>query len=647
MPPDRRLAAIMFTDIVGYTALMARDEEAGRRARDRHEAVVRPLVERYGGQWIERTGDETLSSFPSALAAVNCALAAQAELDGDSELQLRIGIHQGDVTFDAQGVAGSGVNVAARVRPFAEPGGIAISDDVHGSVQGRRHLEFKSLGPQDLQHVPRTVTIYAVSGDAAEAPPWSKAALILAQPELRSVAVLPLESIGPSENEYVADGVTDALIESLACVGPELRVTSRTSVKRYKNTTKTAREIARELSVQLLVGGTVLREDDDVLVRLQLIDAERDSHVWAQSYERRFSGLLRLGREIARTVAGEIEGVLKPESELLQDRHPPVDPQALDLYLKARALWGPFSMVASWGQPVADLLERAVGIDPVFSTAWAALARVHASLGVAGGSTSQEEFTRARQIAEKALRRDELSGEAHTVVGLVRFFHDWDLSGARSAFERAVEVSPSDPAALLGYSLYLRYVGSGKSPEAEMAVQRLLQVAPFDPYYRTERLYHFWYTRQYERALTEAEQIKQFDTDFVDIVLANVYRVLGRHEEFVRETLAYFTRLGASGVVEAIQRGIEQDGWLGGVEAMTSIAVDRERQDLPGLSLAYSIATQRALVGAHEDAMTWLERAYEKREPMLIQSKTQPEFDPIRSDPRFRDLLRRIGFPEE
>jgi class 3 adenylate cyclase len=156
---ERRLAAIMFTDIVGYTALMARDEEAGRRARDRHEAVVRPLVERYGGQWIERTGDETLSSFPSALDAVNCALAAQAELDGDPELQLRIGIHQGDVTFDADGVAGTGVNVAARVRPFAEPGRIAISDDVHASVQGQRHLEFKSLGPQDLKHVPRPVTI--------------------------------------------------------------------------------------------------------------------------------------------------------------------------------------------------------------------------------------------------------------------------------------------------------------------------------------------------------------------------------------------------------------------------------------------------------------------------------------------------------
>ncbi len=138
---ERRLAAIMFTDIVGYTALMARDEEAARDARDRHETVVRPLVEKYQGEWVERTGDETLSAFPSALDAVNCALAAQAELAGDPDLQLRVGIHHGDVTFDAAGVSGDGVNVAARIRPMAKPGGICVSGDVHHSVRGRPGLQ--------------------------------------------------------------------------------------------------------------------------------------------------------------------------------------------------------------------------------------------------------------------------------------------------------------------------------------------------------------------------------------------------------------------------------------------------------------------------------------------------------------------------
>ena len=271
-PGERRLAAIMFTDIVGYTALMARDEEAGRRARARHEAVVRPLVGRYHGQWIERTGDETLSSFPSALDAVNCALAVQAELEGDPELGLRIGIHQGDVTFDEDGVSGDGVNVASRVRPMSRPGGVCLTGDVHRSVRGRPGLEFEALGEQAFKNVDQPVAVFAVSGTAAPPRPiakaaarstglprarWVVAALVVIAiavgwwlyrppPDLdpiRSIAVLPLENLsGDPEQEYFADGMTEALIGDIAKIG-SLSVISRTSVMRYKNSDKSLPEI--------------------------------------------------------------------------------------------------------------------------------------------------------------------------------------------------------------------------------------------------------------------------------------------------------------------------------------------------------------------------------------------------------------------
>jgi class 3 adenylate cyclase len=166
MAAERRLAAIMFTDIVGYTALMARDEESGRRARDRHEVVVRPLVERYDGQWIERTGDETLSSFPSALDAVNCALAVQAELEGDTDLRLRIGIHQGDVTFDTE--KWGPISPAERARRWAIPGGVAITGEVHRAVQGRPHLSVEFRGEE--KRTPSPLVFYAVSGEAGPAP---------------------------------------------------------------------------------------------------------------------------------------------------------------------------------------------------------------------------------------------------------------------------------------------------------------------------------------------------------------------------------------------------------------------------------------------------------------------------------------------
>jgi TolB-like protein/tetratricopeptide (TPR) repeat protein len=647
---ERRLAAIMFTDIVGYAALMARDEEAGRRARDRHEAVVRPLVERYGGQWIERTGDETLSSFPSALDAVNCALAAQAELDGDADLQLRIGIHQGDVTFDVDGVAGSGVNVASRVRPHAEPGGIAISDDVHASVQGQRHLEFKSLGPQDLKHVPRRVTIYAASGESEPAPPLSKAARGVLRPALRSIAVLPLEHLGNPEHEYVADGVTDALIESLARIGPELLVISRTSVKQYKGTTKTAREIASELGVEFLMEGTAQRQDERVLIRVQLIEARADAHRWAQSYEGDVRDFFGLQREIARAVAGEVSVALVPEVAAPRPDTRRLDPTALDLHLRAMSLRASsmFGGYPSSLQAAIELEERAVALDPDFAEGWASLAMLFLQLELLFRVATATPDGRARDAAERALQIDDRLAGAHAALGGVRLWFDWDFGSAHRALERALELSPNDPAALLGQVLYLDLVGSGRSPRADHLLDRLLRVAPLDIPLRAHRMAHFSLTGRHERAIRELEHIRQFHPGFVDWRVVDIYLRLNRPEDALREALA--TSAGGSVSIpdfdlaplrEAFQRGIEDGDWQRAVRVwiQTDIDVSADSWDVP-------IACRFALLGDGDQAIAWLEHAYENRNPQLLAARVEPLLDPLRSDPRFQDLLRRIGFPE-
>ena len=167
MAAERRLSAVMFTDIVGYTALMAESESRGRHARQRHREVVRPLVEAHGGEWIEAPGDESLSTFPSALEAVRCALAVQAVLRDDLELRLRIGIHSGDVVFEGEEIHGDGVNVAARIRPLAEPGGICVSGEVYHSVRNQPEMEAHSLGEQTLKNVSRPIEVWAIGTDGA------------------------------------------------------------------------------------------------------------------------------------------------------------------------------------------------------------------------------------------------------------------------------------------------------------------------------------------------------------------------------------------------------------------------------------------------------------------------------------------------
>ncbi len=164
MPTERRLAAIMFTDIVGYTALMGEDEASGHRVRARQGEILRPLVEQYGGEWISHVGDETLSSFPSAVDGVNCALAIQAVLLAESELRVRIGIHVGDVVVSEGSVHGDGVNIASRIRPLAEPGGICVSDEVQHAIRNQENIETRPLGEQQLKNVGRAVSVFALSG---------------------------------------------------------------------------------------------------------------------------------------------------------------------------------------------------------------------------------------------------------------------------------------------------------------------------------------------------------------------------------------------------------------------------------------------------------------------------------------------------
>jgi len=638
----------MFTDIVGYTALMAESEERGLRVRERNRTVVRPSLGQYHAERIEETGDEFFSIFPSAVDAVNCALAIQAALRDDQDLQLRIGIHLGETLFEGGRVYGDGVNVASRIRPLAQPGGLCVSGEVYRACRNQPGIEARPLGEQELRNVPESVAVYVLAGEPgppSQAPPAGPS-----EPgtSIHSIAVLPLDILGGPEQEYVADGVTDALIESLARVGPELRVISRTSVMQYKGATKSAREIGEELGAEFLIEGTAQRQDNRVLIRVQLIEARKDAHRWAESYERELSDFFSVQREIARSVAAEVHVALRPEREPLLAATRPVDPGALDLYLRAVTLRGPSTLVASWGPPAVELLERSVALDPDFAEGWVALAAAYTNLSLAGlGAGSRDDWVRAREAAQRALELDEHLGAAHAALGNVQLFHDWDFPGARSALERAVELSPSDPYALCDLGEYLLFVGLGKSSEAEMLSERLLQVAPLDLFFRASRIVRFLFTREYERGIAEAERIRELDPEFADANIPFLYRLLGRPEDGVREMLAYLARVGAGfdHAREVFQHSSEEAGWDAGVRALTGVMIEGATQGAFGLS--YVIAMHRAVIAEPEEAMTWLERAYEERDPLLVNAKTEPRLDSVRSDPRFDDLLRRIGFPEE
>jgi TolB-like protein/class 3 adenylate cyclase/Tfp pilus assembly protein PilF len=676
MPTERRLAAIMFTDIVGYTALMAESEQLGRRVRERHVAAVRPQVERYNGEWIEQTGDESLSTFASAVDAVNCALAIQEMLRDDQELRVRVGVHLGEVSFEDGRVIGDGVNVASRVRPLAEPGGVAISDEVQHAVQNQENLETRSLGLQELKNVPRPVEVFVVSG-TAEAPrplPGSTpvpslrrfplagfgvaALVVLAAgiawliasigPDphpapIRSIAVLPLENLsGDPEQEYFADGMTEALIGDLAKLR-SLSVISRTSVMRYKQSDKSLPQIARELDVDGVVEGTVMRAGDRVRITAQLIDARDDRHLWSDRYDRELSDVLALQSDVARTVADQVRIELNPEERAALTASRTVDPRAYEAYLRGLQLEGPLSLVTVWGPPAIEQFERAVEFDPDFAEAWAALARTQYLIGHnAFDLRFRSELPKAREAAQRALELDDSLGLAHQALGAVRLWYDWDLTEAGRAWERGVQLSPSDPDVLDAYAFYLVVV-EGKTEEGLEIMERVMRLAPLDVFHRAQQAKYFVWAHKYERALEEFARARDLNPEFVDGDVAMAYYKLGRFEEAYEAYNAIEEQCGTptcDRTREARKRGWAEGGWEGAQRAVAEVLTDIEGFD------PFRIAVTYATIGETEEAFAWLERGYRERYPLMIMLKAYPAFDPLRSDPRFQDLLRRIGFPE-
>jgi TolB-like protein/class 3 adenylate cyclase/tetratricopeptide (TPR) repeat protein len=671
---QRRLAAILSADVVGYSRLMAEDEEATVRTVAAYREQVGLLVAQHRGRLVDSAGDSFLAEFASALGAVQCALEIQsvlaarnARLAQDHRMQLRVGVHLGDIRLEGERVYGDGVNIAARLQALAEPGGICVSAAVQEQVGTKLTLSCRDLGPQSLKNIPGPVRAYSIcveeptarSGARRRGGRWALAiaaagiaaaaaaagwrllapvgeALPRADP-IRSLAVLPLENLsGDPEQAYFADGMTEALIGDLARIAA-LRVISRTSVMQYKGARKPLREIARELDVEGVLEGTVQRVGDRVRITAQLIDARSDAHLWSERYDRALSDVLILQSDLARAVAEQVRLELSPKEHAALSPTRTVDPRAYDAYVRGLEARG-HEAVPLWAPRAIAEFERAVELDPNFAEGWAALG--DARVWLAWFADSQQ-FAKARDAAQRALDLDDRSGKAHSTLASVLFAPDWDFEAARHAAERALELAPSDPTVLDQYIWQL--VLLNRTEQARPVMERLLRVAPLDRVYRANRMRNFYLMREYDRALEELEWIRGRDPGFAFPWVPSVYAVLGRFEEAHRAQLDLAEQLcgpRCQGLREAVERGWREGGWEGSIRSFIGQAAERE-----GLPRVW-IAENCLRIGAREDALAWLERAYQDREPVLLYLNADPVWDPLRSDPRFQDLLRRIGFPE-
>jgi TolB-like protein/DNA-binding winged helix-turn-helix (wHTH) protein/Tfp pilus assembly protein PilF len=453
--------------------------------------------------------------------------------------------------------------------------------------------------------------------------------------EITSIAVLPLDNLsGDPEQEYFAVGMTEALLTELGKIGA-LRVISRQSVMQYKGSDKPLSEIARELNVDAVIEGSAVREGKRVRITIQLIQAVPEQHLWAESYERDFTSVLGLQGEMARAIARQVRATVTPEEAVRLASARPVDSEAHTAYLKGRYFWNKARTEENLSKSV-EYYEQAVDIDPNYALAYAGLAdAINMYAGYVG--PAKKWFPQARETALKALEIDETLAEAHTALGATSLFYDWDWAGAEREFKRALELNRGYSSAHQFYSVYL--VAMGRFDEAIAEAKRAHQLDPLSLPTNLGLTARFYYAGQYDEAIKQGLRTLEIYPGAVYIheLVGASYSLKGMHEE----------AMAACNEMDSPRR--ERLRCLGKAQALAgrrnaALRTVEELKALPGGRTGEFDVY--ATLGDNDQAFEWLQEAYEQRAPSLIFLNVDKSFDPIRDDPRFQSLLRRMNFPE-
>jgi TolB-like protein/DNA-binding winged helix-turn-helix (wHTH) protein/Tfp pilus assembly protein PilF len=458
---------------------------------------------------------------------------------------------------------------------------------------------------------------------------------------VQSIAVLPLENLSRDPEEaYFADGMTDELITDLAQIG-ELRVISRTSVMRYKGTTKALPDIARELGVDAIVEGTVERSGNRIKIRAQLIRASDDRHLWAEPFEREIQDVLSLQSEVASSIARQVQGRLTPGPH---GERKSVLPAAYEAYLKGRYAWNRRGEAAL--QEGIEHFKQAIALDPSYAAAYSGMADSYTTLGYLSYLAPKEAFPQARVAALKAIELDPQLAEPHASLAYVHLYYDWDWPKAETEFKKAIELNPNYATAHDWYMVYL--MAMGRTTEAETQIHRALELDPLSLQVNADVGFQLYYAGRYDEALESLRKTLEMGPKFpiAHLWLGRALQQKGMYNEALEHYRATDATLPDWPVTLAS---------IGYVQGLTgqkteAIAMLRRMNALSSRKYVtpYAVALIYASIHDNDAAIEWLENAYNDRANWLVWLGRDPRWEPaLRNDPRFQDLIHRVGLPYE
>src|SRR5256884_6710436 len=634
---ERRLAAIMFTDMVDYTTMSEKNETLALALLEEHRQLLRPVFARHGGREVKTIGDGFLVEFPSALEAVRCALEIQQlmykrnqDVPSERKILLRVAVHLGDVEHRDGDVYGDAVNIASRIQRLADPGGVCITQQVFDHVRNSEEFRTEPLGQNQLKNVQMPTVIYRVL-PSTERNKLTRSGTL----EPQRVAALPLAILSSDhQDEYFADGLTEEIINTLSSI-PGLNVIARTSVMKYKQADKSVGEIGRELKVGTILEGSVRKAGGRVRITVQLIDVRSEAPIWAQKYDRELEDVFKIQTDIAERVAEALKVQLLRENRKLIEQKAPDDIGAYVLYLRGRYYWS--KRTKEDLEKAISYFGEAIQKDPNYALAHAGMADCYTLMGRHLYLPVKEAFSKARDYANRALELNDNLAEAHTSLAAVLLIYNWDWAAAEDQFRRAIQLNPNYATADYWHSVLLQT--TGRLQESVTAAEKAQVLDPLSPVIGMGVVQAYFLSGQYDKAVDECHKYLEMDPNFV---VAHDYMIHllvqnGMFEEAAEE---------AKRLVEISERKAEARAHLAYVHAASGKPEEAKRlfdASMADSKLGYSnptiFITVYSILGDQDSAFLWAEKALESGKIAFPSLRFSPDLKRFRSDPRYNSLL--------
>ena len=661
----------MFTDIVGYTALMGSDEDKAfevlRKSRDIHIKSIN----KFNGKLIKEMGDGMLAQFDSAIDSVLCAIEIQKQSGKQINQKIRIGLHLGDITFDHEDIFGDGVNIASRLQSVADPGGIYISESIQKSIRAKSAVKTKYLGAVKLKNVDYPVNTYCIIEEGLPVPSVTKIEqlkgrslfhrlsrsvytyiilllLIIANgtwiqnyfktdaPAISSLLILPFDNFTGDESlEYVVAGIHDALIGDVGKISA-LRVPSKRTANAYRNVEKSIPEIATELNIDAAVETSVTCYGDNICIQVKLVSAfPEEKQLWVHDFNIEKEQLSNLSKKIAKEISQQIHLNLTPQEEQLLAEANPIDPDAFEAYLRGMSYWELGTKQDL--DRAMEYFQLSSQIDPDYALAYLGISRTWGGYVQHGFLPYHEVSDKVNAARNKALMLDSTLVEIHAGMATKYTWGDWNWQKAEKEFLKAIEINPNYAFSQAYYSHFLAIMGDPEKglPHSELA----MELDPFNTLYMSIHGQALKNAGKFDEALELLQNLYEIEPDqgIALPALWAVYHELGDTQKALDIAKKIYVLKENELAVRSLEQGFEEGGYNLAMQRTAEMMISqRDSIYFP----SWQIFTLYCRAEMKEEALEWLQKAYEEHDSNMPYINIDPLFDFLRDEPKFQNLLK-------